>query len=141
MGFLSTFADYVPGVNTIKNIYEGDWTGAGLSLVPGVSQAYEFAEDMNGQPLGKSWGAPHGWGGGKTLGGRLESMWNGARDAFNAPYEQKARGYDAIRGEVDRLKGERKAQKDYAYQLADSKFEPTRKAISAIYGDPSGWKL
>ncbi len=67
--------------------------------------------------------------------------WEGTKDVLNKPYQDKAKGYDAIRAETDRLKKERMGQKDFAYNLADSKYEPTRKAIQALYGDPASWKL
>ena len=61
--------------------------------------------------------------------------------ALDAPYNKKEEGYDAIRAETERLKGVRQGQKDFAYNLADSKYDPARRALDAVYGDPRSWKL
>lgn len=113
--------DYVPIAAGIRDIAQGkgaSWETVGdfTPLAPAIA---------GGQDL---------WKGAKWLGGKV-------KDAYTAPYEQKAAGYDAIRAEVDRLKGVRQGQKDFAYNLADSKFAPARKALDAVYGDPSTWKL
>jgi len=68
-------------------------------------------------------------------------IYHAVKPKVDAAYGQKAAGYDAIRAEVERLKQERKGQKDFAYNLANSKYQPTRDAIAAVYGDPKGWKL
>jgi len=76
-----------------------------------------------------------------ALGEDIVSVAKKAKGAVDDVYGEKAKGYDAIRAEVERLKQERKGQKDFAYNLANSKYQPTRDAIAAVYGDPKGWKL
>lgn len=61
--------------------------------------------------------------------------------AVNKPYEDKRAGYDAIQAKVLELQAKREQQKKYAYDLANQAFEPSRKAMAAVYGDPSTWKL
>lgn len=105
----------IPGVNTAQDIYNGDWKKAGVNLATGglsdTGAAFKGGFDEKYQKY------------------------------FKKPYEDKEAGVQAIQDEVARLKQERMAQKDYAYNLADSKYEPTRKAIHAVYGDPESWKL
>jgi hypothetical protein len=59
----------------------------------------------------------------------------------NNPYMKAQMGMDDIIGRLQGLKGDRLKRKDDTYALADSKFDDTRKAISALYGDPKSWKL
>lgn len=73
--------------------------------------------------------------------GTGKQLYEQGKDAVNGAYDKKAQGYEAVQAEIERLKGERMQQRNYAYNLADSKYEPTRKAIQALYGDPSGWSL
>lgn len=94
-----------------------------------------------GGPVGAVVGGYGGGSQGENVGNKIKGYAGDVKDAFDAPYEMKAKGYDAIRAETDRLKQERMGQKKYAYDLADSKYAPTRAAIAKVYGDPSGWKL
>jgi hypothetical protein len=118
-----TYWDYVPGVSNARGVARGDW-GAAIDPTGGGYNAVRDIRDA-GSAVGK-------W---------AEGVGGDIKDAFNKPYEDKAKGYDAIRAETDRLKKERMAQKDFAYNLADSKYQPSRDALAAVYGDPKSWRL
>lgn len=55
--------------------------------------------------------------------------------------DEKRHGYDVVQDEAERLKAEAIARKDKMYAMGEEKFEPTKAAMSAIYGDPKTWKL
>jgi len=108
----------VPGVNAAYDAITGDWKGAGANLLTG----------------GLYGTVDQGVKGVKAVGGAI-------KDAVNAPYDEKRAGYDKIMSDVDRLKGERQGQRDFAYNLASSKLAPTQDAIDALFGPPKSWKL
>lgn len=55
--------------------------------------------------------------------------------------DEQRHGYDAVQSAAERMKQERMAQKNFAYNLAESKYAPEHAAINALYGDPSTWSL
>src|SRR6266513_1302432 len=65
---------------------------------------------------------------------------NEARN-FQSGYDDKKAGYQAVQDATDRIKKERLAEKNFAFNKADAEFDPTKKALAALYGDPSQWKL
>jgi hypothetical protein len=112
--------DYIPILSGMKSLKEGDpWYKTAAGFTPWAPLA--TAADR--------------------VGGYVKGKIGDAVDSYNGVYDKKAEGYDAVIGELGRLKKERQGQKDYAYNLADSKYAPTRAAIAKVYGDPSGWKL
>ncbi len=120
--------DYVPLAAGARDIAQGkglSWETA-LDLTP-AAPFVSGAQDL--------------YRGAKYVGGKIRDGFGGVADAVNDAYAKKAEGYDAIRAETERLKGVRQGQKDFAYNLADSKYQPTRDAIAAVYGDPRSWKL
>jgi hypothetical protein len=137
--------DDIPGVAQLKAAYDTAddvahrrWKSAlgnGVDAVSPTSGWYNVGQQhIEG---GQDWGngivpdAAHGV--------KVGGQW--VHDKIDAPYEEKKKGYDAIRDEIAGLKRERQGQKDFAYNLADSKYEPARQAIKALYGDPASWKL
>lgn len=63
------------------------------------------------------------------------------KDAYNAPFDQKRAGYDAVIDQSQKLKAERMARKDKTYAQAEEQYRPAREALAAVYGDPRSWKL
>ncbi len=61
----------------------------------------------------------------------------GTQDA----YDEKAKGYDAVQAAAQRMKAERMAQKEAAMAKVEAALDPTKKAMAAVYGDPSTWRL
>ncbi len=59
---------------------------------------------------------------------------------FQQGYDDKKNGYESVQASVDRLKKERMKQKDDAFALGMKQYEPTQRAITALYGDPSTWR-
>lgn len=128
MSFLSHLVDYVPYAAGVKDLIQGK----GLS--------WETAADFT--PFAPAVTAGQDiYRGGKYVVDKVKNGIGDVVDTVNDAYAKKAEGYDAIRAETERLKKERMGQKDFAYNLADSKYQPTREAIAAVYGDPKSWKL
>ncbi len=120
--FFGDVTDLIPAKHVYKagaDALQGDWSGAGENLlesVPGV----QTGEDL--YKMGRA--------GARAIG-----------RAVNAPYDEKRKGYDAVMGMVDADKAERYGQKQKSYDLQMQAYDPTRKAIAALYGDPANWKL
>lgn len=70
-----------------------------------------------------------------------ENIGGSIKDAYDAPFDKKREGYDAVMDRAGELKQERLARKDKTYQMADEKMRPAREALRAVYGDPSTWSL
>ena len=140
----SKIGHYIPGVSTAEDIYNGDLGGAAISFIPGISQLYEGSKQLTGNDAGYLPGSD-AYGGGRTLGdvigGGISDAWSGAKNAFNAPYEEKKKGMQSIQDNVLRMQAERMAQKDRAYKMATDAMAPAHAAQLAVYGDPSTWRL
>lgn len=76
-------------------------------------------------------------------------LWNPAlsdagsaiKNAYEKPFDEKRKGYDAIIAQSQQLKAERQARKDKTYAQAEEQYRPAREALAAVYGDPKSWKL
>ena len=55
--------------------------------------------------------------------------------------DEKRSAYDHVQQNIDRIKQERQGMRDFAFNKADAMYDPTKKAIAALYGDPATWKL
>lgn len=71
----------------------------------------------------------------------IHDLYNSAKNAYNAPYEQKAQGLDAVRAEAERIKQERIARQKNVYGQANAQYDDSRRAMKALYGDPTSWRL
>lgn len=71
----------------------------------------------------------------------IEDAFGGIKNAVNRPYEEKARGLEHMQGLLGNLKKERQDRIESVYGRANSQFDDTRKAMAAMYGDPSQWRL
>ncbi len=123
--------------NTLGEIGDGDWRGAVGEVTGAVKIPFS-----NQHSLGDVWNAARdkGWlDGDGPSSGELPD-WLGGGDGEDA-YAKKAEGYDAIRAETNRLQEGRRGDMDRAYALQMKAHEPSRKALAALYGDPSTWKL
>lgn len=123
--------------NIAGDIGDNDWKGAVGETLGAVKIPFS-----NQHSAGDVWNLARekGWLDGDGPGAGDLPDWLGGGGGDDA-YAQKAAGYDAIRAETNRLQGERRADKDRAYQLQMQAYEPSRKALAAVYGDPSTWKL
>ena len=70
-----------------------------------------------------------------------ENIGGAVKNAYDAPFDRKREGYDAVIDQSQKLKAERMARKDKTYAMAEEQYRPTREAIAAVYGDPRSWKL
>lgn len=68
-------------------------------------------------------------------------IYSAAKDAYEAPFNEKRAGFDAVSAQAEQVKQERIARQQATLQAALAKMDPTKKAISALYGDPSTWSL
>ncbi len=123
--FLKHVGGYIPGVSNVEGIAQGD---LGKALAGPV---YQGAEDLGIAPS-SDW---------STWGNLASDIGHGIGHAINKPYDEKRKGYDAVMGMVDADKAERYGQKQKSYDLQMQAYDPTRKAIAALYGDPANWKL
>lgn len=71
----------------------------------------------------------------------VENAGGAIKHAYDAPFDQKREGYDAVTAQSQRLKAERQARKDKTYAQAEEQYRPAREALAAVYGDPKSWKL
>lgn len=100
-----------------------DWT----DYVPGLAQIHSAAQGKWSDALDPF--QPY------------ENIYSKAKDAYDAPFDEKRKGYDAVIDQSQKLKAERMARKDKTYDMAEEKYRPAREAIAAVYGDPKSWKL
>lgn len=79
--------------------------------------------------------------GGRALAPKIKQGFNKLKNAYDAPFDEKRAGYDAVADRAQQIKQERMARQDQTYARADAKYAPARSALSAVYGDPKSWKL
>jgi hypothetical protein len=104
----------IPGVNTAYDFGTGDWKGGLANLgTGGLYGTYDQGK----------------------------SGLNDLKNAYNAPFNEKRQGYDAVSAMAGDVKNQRIARQQATLGAVESKLDPQRRAIQAMYGDPSSWKL
>jgi len=68
-------------------------------------------------------------------------IYSAAKDAYSAPFDEKRKGFDAVSAAAEQVKQQRIARQQETLQKSLAALDPTRKAIAAVYGDPSTWSL
>lgn len=139
-GILGDVLDKVPDVNTVYDAVTGQWKKAGANLATGGLYGPAVGGVQLVQGAGEGVGSWVKDTAGK-IGGAASDAFHSVKDAYNKPFEEKAAGYDAIAARAEQIKQERIARQQATLQQTMAAYEPARKAISAVYGDPSTWKL
>lgn len=80
-------------------------------------------------PLGGLAGAAIGYGGQKIAG------------SVSGAYDQKKQGFKAVQDKAAEMEQQRLQRLQDVYGQADAKYDNSRAAMKALYGDPSTWKL
>lgn len=115
-GYANKAGRYVPGIANDEALLNGDWSGA-INPFKAATNVYDDVK------------------------GAVRDAAGNIVDAYNAPFDEKRRGYDAVAERAEQIKQERMARKDKTYAMAEEKYRPTREALAAVYGDPKTWKL
>ena len=127
MGWAPSWLDHglraIPGVNTVYDVTNGDWGEAAANL--GTGGLYGTANQVVEGATGK--GIP----------AHLGDAW----DAYKAPFDEKRQAYDQVSQMAGDIKQQRIARQQDTLKQVLAARDPERKAINALYGDPSTWKL
>lgn len=102
----------VPGVGTYRHLKDA-WNSASSGDWGGALK--EFA--ISGDPI-------------------LQDM-----AAYQSGQDEKKQGFSAVQAMAEKMKQERMARADATFAKADAMYDPTKKAMAALYGDPSTWSL
>ena len=63
------------------------------------------------------------------------------KDAYNAPFDAQKKGFDDVANHAEAIKQQRIQRQQDTLKQSLAALDPTRKAIAAVYGDPSTWTL
>jgi hypothetical protein len=112
------FLDAIPGVNTIKDAVTGNWGDAAKNFATGGL-----------------------YGTANTAVNGVKGIASGIKNAYDKPFEEQKAGYQAVIDQANQIKQERLARQQATLAAVNQQYAPANKAISAVYGDPSTWKL
>jgi hypothetical protein len=63
------------------------------------------------------------------------------KGAYDKPFDEQKAGYQAVIDQANAIKQQRIARQQATLASVNQQYAPANKAIAAVYGDPSTWKL
>jgi hypothetical protein len=140
MGFSwGDLAKTIPGVNTIYRL----GSAAGDAVTGDESGALDNLK-KTGYDLGTGGlydtGLQAGYAGNAIENG-VKNIGNSIKNAYDAPFEQKKAGYQAVQDQAAAYEQQRRNQQQVTLAQTLAQYDPAKKAMAAVYGDPSTWRI